>query len=280
MTSLEDYSLVNVIKRGSFGTICLYRKLLDDQLVVIKQIIHDHSNDSELNECKNEVAILSKLHHPHIIEYFDSFIQHQCLHIVMEYATHSTLQDFIKQRNGQMLTQNELLFLFSQLLLAVHFIHASKILHRDIKPCNILLTGSKGNLLKLSDFGISKLLNTTNNARSIVGTPSYLSPELCLGKPYSTQSDIWAMGCVLYFMTTHKIAFQASNLGSIVNNILHGVLTDLQDQDTYDERLPRLIANMLEREPEHRPSTDQLMAHSLLVPHVYGLMLNCGLEYV
>ncbi|KAL1465033.1 hypothetical protein WDU94_004629 [Cyamophila willieti] len=276
--SLEGYCLINIIKRGSFGTISLQRRLSDDQLVVIKEIIHDKSDAYEFSECKNEVTILSNLHYPHIIKYLDSFID-QSLHIVMEYATNSTLQEYIKNRHGRMLPQDELLFLFSQLVLAVNFIHSSKILHRDIKPCNILLTGSKGNVLKLSDFGISKLLNATNNARSLVGTPSYLSPELCLGKAYSTQSDIWATGCVLYFMTTHKMAFQASNLGSIVNNILHGVITDLLDQDQYDERLPHLIASMLEREPEHRPSTNQLMAHCLLVPHVYGIMLNHGLDY-
>uniref|UniRef100_A0A8D8ZZS4 non-specific serine/threonine protein kinase n=1 Tax=Cacopsylla melanoneura TaxID=428564 RepID=A0A8D8ZZS4_9HEMI len=107
------------------------------------------------------------------------------------------------------------------------------------------------------------------------GLPSFGKWNLA----YSTQSDIWAMGCVLYFTTTHKMAFQASNLGSIVNNILHGVITDLLDQDQYDERLPHLIASMLEREPEHRPNTHQLMAHCLLVPHVYGIMLNHGLDY-
>ena len=81
--------------------------------------------------------------------------------------------------------------------LGLHYLHSFKILHRDIKTINMFL--SKDNKIKIGDLGVAKLLNQTHNmAHTIVGTPYYLSPELCEEKPYNHKSDIWSLGCVLY----------------------------------------------------------------------------------
>ncbi len=91
------------------------------------------------------------------------------------------------------------------------FIITQQILHRDLKTNNILICGSGPNrILKIGDFGISKFLNTGTKAETVVGTPSYLSPELCEGKPYNDKSDIWAMGCILYEIICQQKMFQGS----------------------------------------------------------------------
>ena len=99
------------------------------------------------------------------------------------------------------------------------YIHDLKILHRDLKTSNIFLT-SNGQI-KIGDFGISKILQETNeNAQTTVGTPYYLSPEICQNKPYSYKSDVWSLGCILYELCTLRHAFNSSNLLGLVYKIV------------------------------------------------------------
>ena len=99
--------------------------------------------------------------------------------------------------------------------LGLQYLHANRILHRDIKTINMFL--AKGDCIKIGDLGVAKELNATNNmAKTIVGTPYYLSPELCEEKPYNNKSDIWSLGCVLYELCTLRHPFEATNQGCLL----------------------------------------------------------------
>uniref|UniRef100_A0A1B6CD91 non-specific serine/threonine protein kinase n=1 Tax=Clastoptera arizonana TaxID=38151 RepID=A0A1B6CD91_9HEMI len=152
---------------------------------------------------------MSSLNHPNVIKYIHSFLNDDCLVIIMEYATKGTLNDYLNQQKGKLLSQEKILHIFGQLCLALQYLHSKNILHRDITTNNILLTGCYQHVIKLSDFGLSKVLSSKSRNSSLVGTPCYLSPELCQGRAYGIHSDIWALGCVLYNMCTLKQAFQA-----------------------------------------------------------------------
>ncbi|XP_049781370.1 serine/threonine-protein kinase Nek8-like, partial [Schistocerca cancellata] len=131
------------------------------------------------------------------------------LHIVMEYLPGGTLRDFLRARDGRLLPQQDVVTWASQLVLALYHIHSLNVLHRDITSSNILLTANH-RCLKIGDFGISKILaRYKSRAQTLVGTPCYLSPELCDGRDYGRESDIWATGVVIYEMLALRRPFEA-----------------------------------------------------------------------
>lgn len=127
-----------------------------------------------------EVNLLKNLSHPNIVAYKTSFISRGLLVIIMEYCEVGDLSFHIKRRqaNSQHFTETEIFNWFVQLCLSLEYIHGRKVLHRDLKSQNIFLTGN--NTVKLGDFGISRVLeNTVAVAQTVVGTPYYMSPEVC-----------------------------------------------------------------------------------------------------
>lgn len=115
---------------------------------------------------------------------------------------------------------------FVQMLLSLQAIHSHHILHRDLKTQNIMLDRTQ-KVVKIGDFGISKVLSSKSKANTVVGTPCYISPELCEGKPYDEKSDIWALGCVLYEMASLRKAFDAANLPALVLKIMRGTFVSV-----------------------------------------------------
>lgn len=149
----------------------------------------------------------------------------------MEYAEGGTLSKFLQDQNGVLLKEEVALNYFTQITMAVDYLHNKFILHRDLKTQNILMNKKK-TIVKLSDFGISKQLNTKSVASTVVGTPNYLSPEICegwfyfklliyifLGRQYNQKSDMWSLGCILYELTHLTRAFDGESLPSIVMKI-------------------------------------------------------------
>lgn len=183
-----------------------------------------------------EVNLLKNLNHPNIVSYKTSFISHGLLIIVMEYCEVGDLSFHIKRKlqKNENFTETEIFNWFVQLCLSLEYIHGRKVMHRDLKTQNVFLTGN--NTVKLGDFGISKVLENTNGAAmTVVGTPYYMSPEVCQNQPYTFKSDVWALGCVLYELCTLKHAFSADNLLGLVYKIV---------QDKY-EPIPAIYSSDL-----------------------------------
>ncbi|VDK31549.1 unnamed protein product [Gongylonema pulchrum] len=199
-----------------------------------------------------EVSLLSRLDHPHIISYYDSFEENGILMIEMEYAEGGTLAQLLSSQES-LLRESEIMRMFEQMLSAVSYLHDNSVLHRDLKTANVFLT--KDNNVKVGDFGISRMMSTetqAQGAQTIVGTPYYISPEMCEGKPYNEKSDVWALGCILYEMACLQRAFEGTNLPAVVNKIVKAQYD--QVRGPYSNELKLLVRDLLKLEPEQRPT--------------------------
>ncbi len=160
-----NYKVIQSLGEGSFGKAFLCQKESDNSFCVIKQIIVEDMNQKEKDDVLNEANILSKLDHQNIIKFYDLFESKKPKHsinIVTEYADGGDLSEKIKERKNKNnnFSESEILDYFTQICLAIKHIHEKKIIHRDLKSGNIFLM--KTGLVKLGDFGISKILNNIN----------------------------------------------------------------------------------------------------------------------
>ncbi|PSN34254.1 Serine/threonine-protein kinase Nek8 [Blattella germanica] len=270
------YEFHSVAGSGSFGNIELYRRKIDQRLVVIKKISLACLTVKEEQGAYNEINVMSQLKHPNVISYHHWFMENRILCIVMEYAVGGSLQNFIKQRENYLISEPDVVYLLSQLVHGLHYIHKRGIMHRDLKPSNILLQNAGANIVvKIADFGISKIQEGKTQAGTIVGTPCYLSPELCEGLPYNRSSDIWALGCILYEMMTLKRAFDGQTLGSIVRKILL-CQPSSPNTEIYSTLLRDLLGRLLNSDSTQRPSTAMIMADPAIAETFYKLYFEIG----
>ena len=209
---MDKYSKLKKLGHGRYGDVWLVERTTDHLKLAMKIINLDAEVevDPELNA---EVEVLGKLNHPHIVKYHESFVEDSRLYIIMDYAEEGDLRRYMNQlaKSSQFMDEDLVWKFAFQLSQALHHIHTLKIIHRDIKPQNIFLK-SHSNIM-IGDFGISKILqNTEDLARTSVGTPHYVAPEVCGGKGYDTKADIWGLGCLLYELCTHQKAFDGDNI--------------------------------------------------------------------
>uniref|UniRef100_G3PLX9 non-specific serine/threonine protein kinase n=1 Tax=Gasterosteus aculeatus TaxID=69293 RepID=G3PLX9_GASAC len=253
---MDKYEKVKKIGEGSFGKAILVKSKQDGRQYVIKEIGISAMSSKERQESRKEVAVLANMSHPNIVQYKESFEEGGCLYIVMDYCEGGDLFKKINTQKGVLFSEEQILDWFVQICLALKHVHDRKILHRDIKSQNIFLT--KDGTVQLGDFGIARVLNSTVElARTCIGTPYYLSPEICENKPYNNKSDIWALGCVLYEMCTLKHAFEAGNMKNLVLKIIRGSYPPVSVH--YSQELRSLLAALFKRSPRERPSVSGVL---------------------
>ncbi|XP_049714805.1 serine/threonine-protein kinase Nek8 isoform X2 [Elephas maximus indicus] len=165
---MEKYERIRVVGRGAFGIVHLCLRKADQKLVIIKQIPVEQMTKEERQAAQNECQVLKLLNHPNVIEYYENFLEDKALMIAMEYAPGGTLAEFIQKRCNSLLEEETILHFFVQILLALHHVHTHLILHRDLKTQNILLDKHRM-VVKIGDFGISKILSSKSKAYTVPG---------------------------------------------------------------------------------------------------------------
>ncbi|WIA14899.1 hypothetical protein OEZ85_001614 [Tetradesmus obliquus] len=258
---MENYSKGKLLGKGSFGSAWLCTSKLDAKNYVIKEVDISRMPRAERESAEQEAKLLLALKHPNIVRCKECFTSGSKLCIVMDWCSEGDLYSILQKRKGQLLPEDTVLDWFVQICLGLKHVHDRKILHRDLKSQNIFV--SSGGLLKLGDFGVSKVLGSTAAlASTAVGTPYYLSPEICQNRKYNQKSDMWSLGCVLYEMTAMRQAFEAPNMRALITKIIRGAYSPLPPSRSPELR--GLIASLLVLDARKRPSINEVLAAPLL----------------
>ncbi len=280
-SSLSDFETLIKLGSGSFGTVYKVRRIVDNAIYVIKDVRIGELSFREQEEAINEVNILAGIDSPYIVGYFDSFIEEGCLHIVMEYCNRGDLQGVIKRaksKNILCLKEDVTWNLCLQVVLGLYNLHEQRILHRDLKSANIFLQKDdrqKYFSVKIGDLGVAKLLETsTAFAKTIVGTPYYLSPELVKDEPYRDKSDCWALGVLLYECCTLCHPFEARNQCALIMKIIQSPVKPPSPALVSPE-LSKLVLWLLQKDPMKRPNIRDILCEQYvqdkLVEHGFPL---------
>ena len=201
-----------------------------------------------------------------VVKYFESFTLNNNFYIVMEYCNDGDLSGLIKSKKGLNFDEKTIWKYFIQMCIGISHLHnhqisGVKIVHRDLTPLNIFL---HDNNIKIGDLGLAKKLNQFSYAKSIVGTPYYLSPELCKGNNYNEKSDIWALGVILYELATLKLPFIATNQLALVNKIIKDIPNSIKNNKNNDNDLSSIINLMLIKDPNSRPNIKSILMNDII----------------
>jgi len=267
----EHYKRIKLLGEGAFGKAFLAECVSDNTLCVIKQVDLSKMSDQEKKDTLREAKILESFNHPNIVKFKEVYkTKKGKLCIVMDYADGGDLAGKIKSQKGQSnFPENQILDWFTQICLALKHVHDRKIIHRDLKGQNIFLT--KSDFVKLGDFGIARVLSTTReNAKTMVGTPYYLSPEIINGKAYSFKSDIWSLGVVLYEMCALKPPFDAQSLTFLAMKIVKGQYSPVPT--SFSRELKGLVSTLLQVDPLKRPNVNEILKFPIIQNRIQNFL--------
>lgn len=253
----DNYHVLELIGEGSFGKVYKGRKKYTGQIVAIKFIPKVGKPEKELRNLRREIDIMRNLHHENIIEMLDSFDTDKEVAVVTDYAEGELFQ--ILEDDGN-LPEEQVQHIAAQLVSALYYLHSHRILHRDMKPQNILL--GKGGIVKLCDFGFARAMSfNTLVLTSIKGTPLYMSPELVEEKPYDHTADLWALGCILYELFTGTPPFYTNSIFQLVSLIIKD---PVKWPKNMSPNFKDFLQGVLTKNPKQRLAWPELLHHPFI----------------
>ncbi|OOF99734.1 hypothetical protein ASPCADRAFT_138508 [Aspergillus carbonarius ITEM 5010] len=246
---LEDFDLLKVVGKGSFGKVMQVMKKDTGRIYALKTIRKAHIiSRSEVTHTLAERSVLSQINNPFIVPLKFSFQSPEKLYLVLAFVNGGEL--FHHLQREQRFDINRARFYTAELLCALECLHGFKVIYRDLKPENILLdyTGH----IALCDFGLCKLdMKDEDRTNTFCGTPEYLAPELLLGNGYTKAVDWWTLGVLLYEMLTGLPPFYDENTNDMYRKILQEPLT-FPSTDIVPPAARDLLTRLLDRDPERR----------------------------
>lgn len=317
---IGHFSIGGEIGRGSFANVYRGQDFSTGKPVAIKAVVRNRlKNQKLIDNLEIEINILKTMRNPHIVALLDCIKSEDYIYLVMEYCALGDLSYFIRKRDQLKITHpivrsvlerypspsgsnglnNTLVINFiKQLASALEFLRSQNLVHRDIKPQNLLLlppSHSKEEfeatqysgfwelpVLKIADFGFARFLPSTSMAETLCGSPLYMAPEILRYEKYNAKADLWSVGTVIYEMTIGKPPFRAANHVELLRKI-----EKAKDEISFppnveiDERLIRLICSLLKANPTERMGFNEFFNDPLVINDDFNTMdkpLDCDVD--
>ncbi|KAJ6974774.1 hypothetical protein D5086_024324 [Populus alba] len=261
-TLKSNYQFCEEIGRGRFGTISRCFSPIKNEFFACKSIDKNLLNDPTDREClQNEAKIMSRLSpHPNIVQLFDVYDTEDSLDMVLELCQQSTLYDRLMKSSDDGLSEGRCASIMKQLLTAIAHCHRFGIVHRDIKPDNILF--DEMNRVKLADFGSADWVGEEGTLSGVVGTPYYVAPEVVMGRDYNEKVDVWSAGVVLYVLLAGFPPFYGETVEEIFQAVVRGNLRfPTKVFRNVSPEAKDLLRKMICRDGSRRFSAEQALWH-------------------
>ena len=248
----DRYEIIKTIGEGGMANVYLANDTILERNVAIKVLRGDLSNDEKfIRRFKREALSVSNLSHPNIVEVYDVGEEDGNYYIVMEYIEGKTLKQLLQKRGA--LTLTEVLDIMSQLTDGLAHAHEAYIIHRDIKPQNIMIEDN--GLVKITDFGIATAINSTQltQTNSVMGSVHYLPPEQANGKGATIKSDIYSLGILMYELLTGSVPFKGDTAVEIALKHMKEKMPSVRKQNpTIPQSVENIILKATAKNPKNR----------------------------
>ena len=247
----EKFEVIECLKKDINTSVYIANHIYLGKKIILKTLnTNELSDKTVLGRFKREAKILARLDHPNLIKVLDFGTYQNFFYLSFEYFESRNLRAIIKFNN---LTVDEKTYLLIQLLKALYVAHQNRIIHRDIKPENILVNSNLE--LKIADFGLAFVINDTalTQKASIVGTPSYMSPEQIRGEELTPQTDIFSAGIVAYELFLNENPILGEDISKTINKVLNYNVSQIIDKiKNLPENIQQALQNMLQKNLRNR----------------------------
>ena len=247
----DRYQIIKTIGEGGMANVYLAYDTILDRNVAVKVLRGDLATDEKfVRRFQREALSASSLSHPNIVEVYDVGEDNESYYIVMEYIEGKQLKQLLKRRGK--LTLNEVVDIMLQVTDGMSAAHDSYIIHRDIKPQNIMIL--ENGLIKITDFGIAMALNSTQltQTNSVMGSVHYLPPEQASGKGATIQSDVYSMGILMYELLTGELPFRGDNAVEIALKQIKEPIPSVKDKVDVPQSIENIIIKATAKNPKNR----------------------------
>ena len=258
------YTPIKLLGQGSYGSVYEAQNIIFQNTVAMK-IINKTDSKIDDKEILNEINILKKLSHPNIVKIFEFYITKAHYYIVTEFCKDGELFSYIKNKYSE----RQLAVLFYQIFSGLWYLHDNKMLHRDIKLENIMISGKEKDQstgeelfwIKIIDFGTAKIFEKNKKEKDVVGSSYYIAPEV-LKQNYNEKCDTWSVGVILYMALVGKAPFDGKNDDEIIHKIAKGNYNNKESKLlNHSSEVRDLLSKLLEKDLSKRFSAKEALEH-------------------